>query len=75
MYHVSYDIDEEGDISLESAKMVLVEIINNAMKEGDVGNIISRQEIAPDYKSAGFVVQDFIYKVIPNVTKMLKEMK
>ena len=67
-------VNEDVDIDLESAKLVLVQIINDAIKDGKVSDIILENEIAPDYRCVNHIVHSFIYKVIPAVTKMLEKL-
>jgi hypothetical protein len=75
MYNLKYEIDYDGDILLEMAKFVFVKIFNESLISGKVPDIILKDELAPEAESARFIVHDYIYKLIPAVLKMLKELK
>ena len=74
-YHVPYAMDEDGDICLESAKIVLKEIINEGIRKGRVAEIILEDELAPDHDSAVAIANDFIYKIIPAIQDALVGLK
>jgi len=73
-FKITYEMDEEGDICLESAKIVLKEIVNNAIAEGMVSDIILVDEMAPDYDCSTLIANDFSFKVINAINRMLKNL-
>jgi len=79
MFHhnklISYEMDLEQDMCMESAKFVLAKIINNAICKGNVGSIVVNEELGPDYETSLLIVNDFLYQLIPAVDRMLKEFK
>jgi len=79
MFHqtnlLSYEMDLEQDMCLESAKFVLVKIINNAICKGNVGSIVVNEELGPDHETSLNIVNDFMHQLIPAVDRMLKGFK
>ena len=67
------EMDEEGEIDVESAKMVLKEIIWRGSEDGQVAKIIC-DDLTPDFCAARVVVNAFWDKVIPAVEKALKNL-
>jgi len=72
---LTYEMDDEQDMCIESAKYVLVKIINDAISKGDVVNIIDNEELAPDRDIFLHVVNIFMNQLIPAVDRMLKGLK
>jgi len=71
---IPIDMDDEGDIALESAKLVAKQILNKAIDDEEVGTIILEDELAPDHDAALWIIDDFVHRVIPAITKVLKEL-
>ena len=71
---VSYDMmeNEEEDICLASAILVLAQIINAGIKDGFVADIILKEELAPDHEASVEIKNDFVYKIIPLINETLK---
>ena len=72
---LSYEMDLEQDMCLESAKFVLVKIIDDAICKGDVVDIVVNEVLVPDHETSLHIVNDFLYQLIPAVDRMLKEFK
>jgi hypothetical protein len=71
---IGYNVNDNIDISVEMAKVVLVEIINKAIQKGDVKKIILEEELAPDCGSAMIVALEFRKTVIPAIEKTLRHL-
>lgn len=69
---LTYEMNDEEDMCIESAKYVLVKIINDAIGKGDVVNIINNEELGPDPLVSVHIVNIFMNQLIPAVDRMLK---
>jgi hypothetical protein len=73
---IKYELNNEGDdISLEMAKLVLKEMVNNSINNGEVSRIVLSEDMAPEYNSSVSIINDFFDKVIPAIEKALEELK
>jgi len=70
---IIYEIDESADICDESAKLVLVQMINSCTEDGAVGEIVVDEDLAPDHETARAIVNQFWGFLIPDFQKWLKE--
>jgi hypothetical protein len=66
--------NEDNDITLESAKVVMKDIINDALMNKKVREIILENELAPNYESATMIVFEFRRTVLPAIEKALNEL-
>ena len=72
---LNYEINPEGnDMIFETAKYLLVEIVNNSIKSGNVKKILIEGDLTPDYRCDVDVINDFFFKIIPAMDNMLKDM-
>lgn len=67
--------NENIDIELDTAKQVMVAIVNKALANGKPGKIILEEELVPDYFLAYPVLEKFFSMVIPAVEKSLNELE
>jgi hypothetical protein len=67
--------DEDSDILIETAKMVMAEIINRGLRDNWVRQIVLEDDLAPDCYNAVHIVEIFNRKVLPAVEKTLNELK
>jgi hypothetical protein len=71
---INVSFNDDGEIALESAKMVMVQIINDALKSKKVREIILKDELAPDYESSTMIVFEFARLVIPAIEEALDKL-
>lgn len=66
--------DDWNDTSIESACVIVKEILNKGIKEGMVQKIVVNDELAIDYDTAQVIVDTFFYQVIPTIEKTLNNL-
>jgi hypothetical protein len=70
---INIDMDCEGEIDIESAKLVLRRMIEHCTDKGMILNVIEKEDLAPDYFSALHIVDAFWNAIIPKIEKALKD--
>lgn len=70
---IKIEMVDDGEVQKESAKLVLKQIIVNGLKNRDIPEIILKDDMAPDYRSAVSIVESFWDDVMPAVEKALEE--
>lgn len=70
---INIEMDDEGEIDIESAKLVLKRMIEKCHAAGMINRIIENEDLAPDYFSALHIVDAFWDVIIPKIEKALKD--
>jgi len=71
---IDVPFNEENDMGLETAKMVMKAIIDKGLKDGLVAKTICEDDMVPDYFTVYPVIEEFYAKIVPAVEKALNEL-
>ena len=71
---IDIEMNDDGEVDIESAKIVLKEILSAGINAGMIKQVVLAEELAPDYNSALLIADAFWEVVMPAVEKSLKDL-
>jgi hypothetical protein len=71
--HIDIEMNVDGEIQIESAKLILLRIIERGIDANMIMKIIEQEDLAPDYRCAISIVNAFWDVIIPKIEKALKD--